>query len=71
MLLVGSASASLIMMRSAAAAVMRSSSAAAAVPVFVELGVAVPRGAVRVQVGRQGEEAQLGEQLKQTSYESG
>ena len=32
--------------------------------VLVELGVTVPGGAVRVEVGRQGQEAQLGKQLE-------
>ena len=54
-LVVGSSSAPVRMMR-------------ATVPVIVELGVATPRGTVRVEVGRQGEEAQLGKQLKQTNF---
>ena len=45
---------------------MRSSSVSAVMSVVVELSVAAPRGAVRVEVGRQGEEAQLGKQLKRT-----
>ena len=59
----------LVVVPSSAASVklmMRSSSVSAVMSVVVELSVAAPRGAVRVEVGRQGEEAQLGKQLKQT-----